>query len=165
MGNSSTGRARRIAPATDDRNGFAGHDYVSSFAVDVPGADSESPEQWARNILEDAPRALRWFVLFGWRFVLRLRLAPRGSAPNVAGWTIGGTTPDSLVLDVRSGSLSARKVLRLQADRVVLTTSVSFDRLPGRVLWTVLAPVHHRIEPLLVTLAASRFRAAHQETT
>jgi hypothetical protein len=163
VGSSRTGRARRIAPATDidDTQDLADHDYVSSFAADIPGADADSPEQWARSTLEGAPRALRWFVIFGWRFLLRLRLEPRRGAPNIAGWAIRTTTPGSIALEVHSGSLTAHKVLQLDPDRVVLTTFVRFDRLPGRVLWTALAPFHHRIEPLLLTLAASRFRKQH----
>ncbi len=136
-----------------------GPDYASSFAIEFPGAAHESPEQWARAILEGAPPLLRWFVLLGWKVVLRLRLAPRGP-DTVAGWTISTSTSDSITLEVQSGSLAARKVLLVDRDRLTLTTYVWYQRRAGRVIWSTLAPVHHRVEPLLMTLAASRGRTA-----
>lgn len=129
-------------------------DYASSFTADVSGADRESPEKWATAILEGAPLPLRWCVLFGWRFVLGLRLAPAGPG-TVAGWTIGTTTSDAITLEVESGSIAVRKVLLVGPDRLTLTTCVWYRRRLGRALWSTLAPVHHRVEPLLITLAAS----------
>jgi hypothetical protein len=134
-------------------------DYASTFAADVAGTDTGSAEQWARTILERAPRPLRWFVLFGWKFVLRLRLAP-AAADTVAGWTISTTTPDAITLEVKSSSITARKVLQVDQDRLTLSTYVWYQRRAGRLLWSALAPVHHRIEPLLLTLATSRRQPA-----
>ena len=142
----------------DAQDGLA-PDYGSSFAADLPGADNESPEQWARTILEGAPLLLRWFVLFGWKFVLRLRLAPRAT-DVVAGWAISTTTSNAITLEVESGSIAARKVLLVEQNRLTLTTYVWYRRRLGRLLWSTLAPVHHRIEPLLMTLATSPHRKA-----
>lgn len=160
MDDRRAGRARRIRPVaeTDAEAGLADPDYASSFAADVPGAGTRSPEQWARSTLEGAPPALRWFVLIGWKVVLRLRLAPRGASGNIMGWTILTTTSDAITLEVSSGLVTARKVMRVDEDRLTLTTSVRYERALGRVLWSAIAPVHHRIEPLLLTLAASRGR-------
>ncbi len=110
--------------------------------------------------MEGAPRPLRWFVFVGWKFVLLLRLAPRGTPGTVAGWTVvGSATPASITLEVSSSLVSARKVVRVEGDRVTLATYVWYERTLGRVLWSALAPVHHRIEPLLITSAASRARS------
>jgi hypothetical protein len=141
-------RARRVEPPA----GVA--DYASSFAVDVPLADARTPEQWARHTLEGAPLALRWFVLLGWRVVLRLRLAPRGAAGSIMGWRVSATTPDTITLEVGSSLVTARKVLTVEQNRVSMTTLVRYERALGRVLWSVIVPIHHRIEPLLLTLAA-----------
>lgn len=105
-------------------------------------------------ILEDAPPLLKRFVFIGWKFVLRLRLAPRGVPGTVAGWTITRTTPDSITLEVKSSLVIARKVLNLDAHRLTLTTYVWYERSAGRVLWAAIAPIHHLIEPLLLTLAS-----------
>jgi hypothetical protein len=152
------GRARRLEPAeTDAGDGLTDADYASSFAVDVDGADARSPEQWARGTLEGAPRILRWFVLIGWKAVLRLRLEPR-SAGTILGWGIRSRTADTVTLEVGSSLVTGRKVLKVEPDRLVLTTFVRFERTQGRVLWSVIAPIHHLIEPLLLTLAAKRSR-------
>jgi Protein of unknown function (DUF2867) len=152
------GRARRIEPAAeiDAEDGLADPDYASSFAADCPQADGNTPEQWARSTLEGAPGFLRWFVLIGWKVVLRLRLQPRSAAGNIMGWRIRTTTPDAITLEVSSSLVAARKVLKVEQDRVTFTTYVWFERAQGRLLWSVIAPIHHRIEPLLLTLAASR---------
>src|SRR6478735_10772249 len=159
MGVSRSGRARRIEPVAeiglwDGR----GPDYVTSFAADFADAGTESAEHWVRRILETAPRPLALFVFIGWKFVLRLRLAPRRSAGTVAGWTIGETTLDVVALEVDSSLVHARKVLHVESSRLILTTHVWYARTRGRVVWSALAPVHHRIEPLLVSLAVSRWR-------
>jgi hypothetical protein len=155
-----TGRARRIQPEADldAEAGGPGPDYVSSFAADFPTADATSPEQWARSTLEGAPRILRWFVLIGWKAVLRLRLEPRGAAGNIMGWHIRTTTPDAITLEVSSSLVAARKVLKVSENRIILTTFVRYERTLGRILWSAIAPIHHRIEPLLLTLATSRLR-------
>ena len=160
MGAATSKRARRIEPASEiDAEDGRSPDYGTAFAVDVDEADSASAEHWARSVLEGAPRTLRWFVFIGWKFVLRLRLAPRGSAGTVAGWTLtGGTAPGAITLEVGSSLVTARKVLTVDAHRVTLATYVWYERTRGRFLWSAIAPVHHRVEPLLLTLAAARHR-------
>jgi hypothetical protein len=157
--NQRAGRARRVERAVDidAEDSLADRDYASSFAADFPDADAQSPEQWARATLEGAPRILRWFVLFGWRAVLRLRLEPRGSA-NILGWRIHRTKADVITLEVRSSLITARKVLTVDRQRLTLTTIVRYECRLGRIIWSAIAPVHHRVEPLLLTLATARSR-------
>ena len=109
-------------------------------------------------ILEDAPLLLRWFVFIGWKFVLRFRLASRHMAGTLAGWTVSETTLHAVTLEVNSSLVVARKVLNVESNRLVLTTYVWYETTRGRVLWSAIAPLHHRIEPLLVTSALSRSR-------
>lgn len=154
-----SGRAQRTEPAVNLEAGAErSPGYATAFTVQVPDAvaDTRSVQEWARHILEDAPQVLKWLVFIGWKFVLRLRLAPRGTPGTVAGWTITETTPDSITLGVNSSLVAARKVLNVGANRLTLTTHVRYEHPAGRVLWAVIAPIHHRIEPLLLTLAASR---------
>jgi hypothetical protein len=101
-------------------------------------------------------------MLFGWKTVLRLRLEPERSARNVLGWTIRTTTPDAITLEVHSSLLAARKVLKVDRDRLTLTTLVRYERPQGRLIWSALAPVHHRIEPWLLTLATARYRTSKE---
>ncbi|MEO6511938.1 MAG: hypothetical protein ABIO16_13150 [Nocardioides sp.] len=48
--------------------------------------------------------------------------------------------------------------MRVDADRLTFSTYVWYERALGRIVWSVLAPIHHRVEPLLLTLATSRRR-------
>jgi hypothetical protein len=154
------GRARRIEPAAqaDADDGLASPDYASAFAADFPNADATSPEQWARITLEGAPRALRWFVLFGWKAVLRLRVEPPGAPGTVCGWRIRAITANAITLEVDSSLVVAHKVLEVSQDRLTFTTYVRYERTLGRILWAVIAPIHHLVEPLLLTMATSRVR-------
>lgn len=158
-----TGRARHLdsAPPLDDAKGRA-PDHASSFAADLVGASARSAEKWASSILTGAPRPVDWFVVLGWRVLLRLRLAPPGDLGAIAGWRVTTNRPDSVTLEVGSSLVTARKVLMVDADRLTLTTYVWFQGRRGRVVWSVLAPVHHRVEPLLISLAASRFLAGER---
>jgi hypothetical protein len=152
-------RAHRVAVAeTIDPLGRS--DYASAFAVPRAPADGRSPQQWARAAFERAPAALRSFVVFGWRYGLGLRLGPRASGDHVLGWKIDSETPDALVLAVQSALLSARKVVRVEPARVVMTTFVRYERAPARALWSAVAPVHHRTEPYLLGRAAANAHPA-----
>ena len=159
VGRPAGGRVRRVEAAKEiDAGDGRAPDYSSAFAADVADADDQSAEQWARTILEGAPRYLRWFVVMGWKLVLRLRLAPRGTAGTIAGWTETSRTPTSITLEVKSSLVTARKVLQVDANRVTLATYVSYEGRPGHVVWASLAPVHHLIEPMLVSSAVTRHK-------
>jgi hypothetical protein len=147
-------RAHRVE-VNEKSEEIAEPDYASTFEVIVPDTDVRSPEQWVRATFEDAPRALRWFVLTGWRYVLGFRLGPRASATHVLGWQILTSTSDSIGLELRSPLVSAHKVLRVDGSRVRVTTFVRYERRMARALWTAATPIHHRTEPYLLGHAAS----------
>jgi len=148
-------RARRVE-VPEETDALAGSSYASAFAVSMPGADARSAEQWARAVFECAPAALRSFVLFGWRYVLGFRLGPRPSPAHVLGWKILSNAPDALVLELRSPFATARKIVRVEHSRVVISTFVRYERRLGGALWAAVAPVHHRTEPWLLGHAAAR---------
>ena len=77
-------RAHRCE-VTEGADDLGRSDYASAFEVTIGEGDGRSPEQWARAVFEGAPTAIRWFVVFGWRYVLGLRLGPRSSPDYVAG--------------------------------------------------------------------------------
>lgn len=139
---------------TEENGALANPDYASAFAVTTAGGDARSPEQWIRDAFEGAPRAVRAFVLVGWRLFLGLQLGPPRSPAHVLGWKIASTAPDSIALEVRSALVAARKVLRVESSRVVMTTFVRYERRAGRAIWSALAPIHHRTEPYLLGRAA-----------
>jgi hypothetical protein len=147
-------RARRVE-VTEEATNFGSTDYASAFEVTVRGTDVRSPEQWARAIFEEAPKAMRWFVLVGWKYVLGLRLGPRLSPSHVLGWKIVSMAPDTIVLDSRSALMTAHKVLRVHSTRIVVTTFVRYERRPAQPIWLAVAPVHHRTEPYFLGHAAA----------
>jgi hypothetical protein len=149
-------RARRVE-VTEELHTLAKPDYASTFAVSVQGADDRSPEQWVRATFEGAPRAIRWFVVVGWHYTLGLRLVPRPSTTHVSGWKIMTSTPEAIILEVRSVLVTAQKVLRVEGSQVRMTTFVQYHRRAARPIWWAIAPVHHRTEPYLLGHAASHF--------
>ena len=148
-------RARRCE-VTEDGNGFGESGYASAFEVEIEKDDSRSPEHWARAVFEEAPTAIRLFVVFGWRFVLGLRLGSRSSPEFVSGWKIRDARPDVVILEAHSWLLTANKEIRVANGSVRMTTFVRYERGLGRTIWTLVTPVHHRTEPYLLGHAASR---------
>jgi hypothetical protein len=153
-----TTRARRV-DVTEDGATLSPSNYASAFEVSASGGDGRSPEQWARAAFEGAPRAMQWFILAGWRSVMWFRLGPRPSPDHVMGWAIVARAPDAITLEVRSALATARKVVRVDASRVVMTTFVRFEWWAGKAIWSAIAPVHHRTEPYLLGHAASELQA------
>ncbi len=148
------GQARRIdLPAALTRRDAGVASYA--FALVCPRARALTPEQWARAVFEQGPRALRSFVEVGWRAALGLRLGPRGSPDHVAGWAITSVDerPDTITLTATSRVLRARNIVAVDDDVVEWVTTVWFERPPARALWSMAAPIHCRTIPSLLTHA------------
>jgi hypothetical protein len=158
MKRTTVGRARRVDPPGVPRVAdIAGADYVSAFEIRGIGVDARSPEEWARSVFEDAPMMARRFLILGWTMVLRLRLGPRNSSANVLGWAIVADTTQTLTLQARSPLVTAHKVLDVRGDQLTVTTAVRYERKRARLIWSAIAPVHHRVEPWLITRAGRRW--------
>jgi hypothetical protein len=148
-------RAHRIEPGEPETvDGEAVRwDYADAF--ELTPAEPRTAEQWARATLEQGPLALRLFVTFGWRVLLRLRLGPN-SAQHIAGWPIVLSTPHTVVLEVESGALGrARLTFRTGPSIVSASSNVSFERRGARAMWSVAGLLHRRILPYLLGHAAS----------
>jgi hypothetical protein len=142
----------------DEAQLFARPDYASAFEVIAPGSD-RTAEQWVRAMFEAAPAAVRWLLVFGWKYVLRFRLGPRASPDHVLGWKIVANAPDSIVLELQSPLISAQKILRTERSRIFTMTLVRYERRFASLLWLAATPVHHRTEPYLLARAASHAAA------
>jgi hypothetical protein len=151
-------RARRIEgtaqiPGADTA---AGSHYAAAWEVSIPSGDARSAEQWARAVFEEAPRAIRSFVMVGWIAGLGLRLGPRPSTDHVIGWQIASAAPDQIVLRVRSALLgTGHLALRVERSRVVLGSFVRYEKRGARPIWAAVQPLHHLILPYLLGHAAS----------
>lgn len=146
-------RAHRCEP-TEDPDGLEGFDYAGAFEVTISQGDDRSPEQWSRSVFESTPTAIRRLVVFGWRFVLGLRLGPRLSPDYVAGWRIRDVRPGVITLEVGSWLMTAYKEIRVASGNVRVSTFVRYRRGLGRAVWMLVTPVHHRTEPYLLGYAA-----------
>jgi deazaflavin-dependent oxidoreductase (nitroreductase family) len=126
-------------------------DYSDVYhgSSDVP----RSAEAWIRRIFEDAPGALRWFLLVGWR-VLGARLGPLHSRSYVFGWRIDANEPTwiRLCVEWRVG-LSADLVLSVDGPDVTLSTFVQHHNRVARYAWATLVPIHHVLTRYLVRRA------------
>ncbi|WP_252395473.1 DUF2867 domain-containing protein [Streptantibioticus parmotrematis] len=153
-------RARRTAVPRDltalvtEQDRLPPH-YTSAFAVPVAAEDSRSPEQWARAVFEEAPAAVRWSMVTGWRLTLRLRLGSAGSPDHVLGWHVAGPGPRTITLTAPSPLITARNVVVVDATRVTWVTLVRHDHPLARWVWATAAPVHHLLIPYLLGRAAN----------
>jgi hypothetical protein len=149
-------RAHRVE--TEEPETVAGDAFRSddADAFELTPTDQRTAEQWARGTLEQGPRALRAFVMFGWRAILRLRLGPNGSADHIAGWPILLRTPETVVIGVESGTVGrARLTFRSSPSLVSASSNIEFERRGGRKLWSIAGLLHRRILPYLLGHAAS----------
>ncbi|WP_405783438.1 DUF2867 domain-containing protein [Streptomyces sp. NBC_00859] len=152
----TTPRVRRVdVPEAARTSGdFAAADYASAFGLPMPRAGSRTPEQWARATFEDAPAAVRWFLLRGWTLVLGLRMGPRPSPGHVLGWLVSQSGPGSVTLEARSSLVVTRNIVVVDGSGVVWITFVRYNRRLSRLVWAVAAPVHHLAVPRLLGRAA-----------
>ncbi len=132
-------------------------DYASAFALTFSGSGAKprSAEQWTRAVFEGAPALLRSCILFGWRFVLGLRLRPE-AADHVLGWSVTASAPepDTVTLAADSRLLSAENIVAADDAVVVWVTVVRYESRLARPLWVVASKVHHLTIRFLLGRAA-----------
>lgn len=136
-------------------------DYEVAFEIPRPEGRRRSAEQWARSMFEEAPLALRWFLIVGWiALTCRLRLRPRRSPTRVLGWEIESHSPDTVVLVVHAWvGITSRLVVSVDAGSVTLASFVHCTRPAARAVWAAAIPLHERVLPYLLASAGSRLRA------
>jgi hypothetical protein len=158
MSRSSSARALRVEVTQQSRelDTLADPNYAAAWEVMIPDGDARSAEQWARAIFEEAPPALRAFIVAGWTVGLQLSLGPRPSPDHVLGWKIESATADQIILSVESMLIgTAHFLLKVESSRVLLTNFVRYEKSAARPIWSAVQPLHHRIVPYLLGHAAS----------
>jgi len=157
-----TARAQHVAvpKALLDSEAFTDSHYMSAYELLTPNAGSATPEQWGRAAFEGAPAPVRGFLVLGWTQVLRLRMGPKPSSEHVLGWEMSGPLPgtdhdfDSLVLQARSGLVTAHNVVVVKGASVLWATAVQFRKPAGRLVWGLAQPVHQLAMPRLLRRAS-----------
>jgi hypothetical protein len=127
-------------------------DYIDCFTIRAPHAAAETPERWARAIMEEGALAHRDARRL-WR-LLGLRLGPRGSAEHVQGWKITDHEHDWIRVKTASWYLSAQAVCLVEADQVSLSLSLRYDNRPvAALVWRFVAGPHQRAVPVMLRQA------------
>jgi hypothetical protein len=144
---------RRVAPARAlwPAHALSDAGYADAFEVQAPSGDAVA-EEWMRRTLEGAPATLRWFVAFGWRFVLGFRPA---LPPNILGWRVVTATDDWVLLSQGSKLVAASLLLRRTPTGLTWGTRVRFDSRGARPVWGFVGVLHRRIVPYLLGRAAA----------
>jgi hypothetical protein len=119
--------------------------YAAAFASATEAAGTKSPLQWAREVFEGAPAAVRWCIVFGWRRVLGLKLGPRPSDDHVLGWAVadGDLVPGSTALLAESRFLRAHNIVVVEPSTITWVTLVHYSHPLARPLWAMARPIHH----------------------
>jgi Protein of unknown function (DUF2867) len=120
----------------------------------IASGDNRTSEQWARAIWEGAPAPLRWLMIAGWRFVLRLRLGPLDSPDHILGWRIVDRSADETVCKLGSGFLEACNVFQRVDGTFVWSTFVSYERRRARVIWPPVSLIHRLLARIALRRAA-----------
>lgn len=126
--------------------------YTVAFALTQEGVECETPLEWARAVFEGAPPLLRWFMTFGWRHVLGLRLGPRPSEDHVLGWAIadGDLVEGSVELSAQSRFLQASNIVTVETSAVTWVTLVHYSSAAAGPLWALARPIHRLTIPYLL---------------
>jgi hypothetical protein len=148
-------RARRTEVAAQDALLVGGHyDYADAFEIEVLQGDTRTPEQAFRAALPNGPSGL---VPLVHRLVLRFHLGPLTSPDHLMGWRVVSSDADAIHLEA-AGPLMHGVIVGRRADpsTALLTTFVIYVRpAPARIVWALVGPLHRRIAPRLLELAAA----------
>ena len=130
-------------------------DYAISFGLPVEHANVRTAVGWAQACFEHTSWPVLWFLAGGWRFGLGLRLGPIPAMTHILGWRIATSSPEFVILEVRSPLLTAHNLVEVQDGRVMLTTFVRYEHPAARPLWLAAALVHRLSVPRLLNHAAT----------
>jgi len=144
-----------ITESVRTRSVLTHYDYADQFTIATNATVHETPEQWARAVLEDAAGPRGQLI---WRGVLGLRLAWRNRAGHVAGWEIVDSGPTWITVAARSWMLRGNLVIEVEEGSLSLATFVRYERAIGRKIWTRVAPRHRKAAPDLLAEAQQVMR-------
>jgi hypothetical protein len=123
---------------------LADADYADGFAAATPHALGESPEQWARHVLEGASPAMRLVLRLGWRFGLGFRPARHRA---VLGGPVVAQSGDWVVLQQQSWLFGVALLMRAAEGRLTWATRVKYRSPVAGVTWAVVGMIHRRFAP------------------
>ncbi len=140
----TTDRVRQVAvaPAARALSTLSRIDYEDAFLVDVGAVRKRTAEQWARELLENAPADIRGTLQSGWS-AIGLKLRAGESERFVLGLEIRRNTPESVLLgaDSRIGMLG-ELLFKREKHALLYATFIQQDGDRARAVWARVEPVH-----------------------
>ena len=146
-------RRRDIDDAIRSLSTLERFDYVDFFSATTTYTSGKSPEQLARALVQDAAGLSGQFT---WRVILGLRLASLHSPEHVAGWKIASRGDSWITLEASSWFMTANVVLRVESERLSVSTIIRYDRPVAAMIWPPVSFFHRRAVPRLLRRALSR---------
>jgi hypothetical protein len=134
------------------RSDVAGSHRALTFELPYDRARAMTAQEWARATFEGAPRLVRWFLVFGFRVVLGLRL-DRAVMPQVLGWRLTEQPPDTATLAAQSYLIDGYNIVTVHDESVEWTTLVRYRRGAARPVWRLVELFHRVLMPYLLTHA------------
>jgi hypothetical protein len=141
------GRVRQVTlpPAARVLSTLSGVDYEDAFLAETGPAQDRTGEQWARAILEDAPKSTRNALSRGWS-ALGLRLGSTQSDRLLLGWVIRRSTPDFALLGANGRlGLSGELLFERQQQTLLFATFVQLENRIARALWARIVPRRRQV--------------------
>jgi hypothetical protein len=140
-----TVRQVTLPPAARALSTLCHVDYQDAFLVETGPAQDRTGEQWARAILEDAPKSTRSALSGGWS-ALGLRLGSTQSDRFVLGWEARRSTPDVALLGASGRlGLSGELLFERQQHTLLFATFAQLDNRIARALWAGIAARHRQV--------------------
>jgi hypothetical protein len=125
-------------------------DYEDGFVAEIDPAREETAEEWARVVLEDAPRVVQAKLRWGW-FALGLKLGWTGSDQSVLGWAVRRRTRRFVLLGAGSRlGMPAELLIKRERHSLLVATFVQRENPLARGIWASVAPTHRHVVPALL---------------
>ena len=152
-------RQIELPPAAGKLSTLERIDYADAFLLEIDERLERTPLEWAREILEAAPRSFRTGAPRVWR-VLGLKHRPQGRA-SVLGWPIRHDSPEFALLGAtsRTGMPAELLVWRPAPGQLLFATLVQHGNRAVAALWAAITPAHQRIVRELLERASDRAAA------
>lgn len=131
-------------------------DYTDSFLLEAPHADAATGEEWARAVLEDAPRETRTMLRRGW-FALGVRLGSTADERLVLGWPVHRSSSKFALLAAGSWvGMQAEVLFKPERDALRFATFLKLTNPLARAAWAAFSPQHRRVVRHLLREAGAR---------
>lgn len=141
------GTVRQVTPPSAARalSTLCHVDYEDAVLAETGPAQDRTGEQWARAILEDAPRSTRNALWRGWS-ALGLRLGSTQPDRFVLGWEVRRSTPDVALLGASGRlGLSGELLFERRQHTLLFATFVQLENRIARALWAGIAARHRQV--------------------